>query len=336
MSVSKAVDLRSGNGSYDLGRRGLTVAEQTSVQAFSVTAENTSEQAEIEISVVVPFYNSEPYIDECAQALLAQKYPSASYEIIMVDNNSTDGSAAIIRTHPRIKLLAERKQGAYAARNRGVAAAQGKIIAFTDPDCVPASNWLAQIASAMKDPDTGILVGRHQPSARSLFLRMLEDYENEKNNYIFNSTIKDIYYGYTNNMAVRRALLDEIGPFKEMARGSDVILVRRCVDRYSCSVVRYCPNIRVRHLEIDSPEKYFRKQFVYGGSIQRYARVANARPITNRERILVFRKTVDNHQYSWPRSALLMGLLFIGFLYWVSGNITGALNSKRQVISGPA
>lgn len=251
----------------------------------------------------------------------------------MVDNNSTDGSAAIIRKHPRIKLLAEQKPGAYAARNRGVAAANGKIIAFTDSDCVPASDWLDEIASAMADPETRIVIGRHQPAGHSLFLRMLEDYENEKNNYIFNSAIKGIYYGYTNNMAVRRALLDEIGPFEEMARGSDVILVRRCVDRYSCAVVRYCPNIRVRHMEIDSPEKYFRKLFVYGGSIQRYASVANARPITNWERFLIFRKTVDNHKYSWPRSALLMGLLSIGFLYWVFGGISGTLNSRRQVIS---
>jgi glycosyltransferase involved in cell wall biosynthesis len=254
----------------------------------------------------------------------------------MVDNNSTDGSAAIIRKHPPIKLLSEQKQGAYAARNRGVAAASGKIIAFTDADCVPASNWLDEIASAMKDPGARIIIGRHEPAGRSLFLRMLEDYENEKNNYIFNSAIKDIYYGYTNNMAVRKALLDEIGPFNEMARGSDVIFVRRCVDGYSCDVVRYCPNIRVRHLEIDSPEKYFRKKFVYGGSIQRYGGVANARPITNRERFLVFRKTVQSQKYSWTRSTLLFGLLFIGFLYWVFGSISGALNSRRQVISGGA
>jgi glycosyltransferase involved in cell wall biosynthesis len=293
-------------------------------------------QTGIEISVVVPFYNSEPYLERCVRALLAQNYPPTSYEIIMVDNNSTDRSSQIVRNYPRVKLLAERKQGAYAARNRGVAAAQGKVIAFTDPDCVPASNWLDEIASAMTEPGSRIVIGRHEPARRSLFLHLLEDYENEKNNFIFNSTIKGIYYGYTNNMAVRRSLLDEIGPFQEMDRGSDVVLVRRCVDRYSCDAVRYCPDMRVRHLEIDSPEKYFRKQFIYGGSIQRYASIANARAITNWERMLVFRKTVDNHKYSWPRSALLMGLLCIGFVYWVSGNITGALNSRRELMSGRA
>jgi glycosyltransferase involved in cell wall biosynthesis len=251
----------------------------------------------------------------------------------MVDNNSTDRSAAIVGKYPRIKLLAEPKQGAYAARNRGVAAAKGNIIAFTDPDCVPAVDWLERIASEMTNPDTRIVIGRHEPAGRSLVLDMLEDYENEKNNYIFNSTIKRIYYGYTNNMACRRSLLDELGPFQEMARGSDVVLVRRCVDKYSCTVVRYCPDIRVRHLEIDSPEKYFRKLFVYGGSIQRYGSIANARPITNRERFLVFRQTVRSQKYSWRRSTLLFGLLLIGLVYWAFGGISGTLHSRRQVMS---
>ncbi len=52
---------------------------------------------------------------------------------------------------------------------------------------------------------------------------MLEDYEREKNNYIFNSRIESVYYGYTNNMAIRRALFDELGRFVELPRGSDVM-----------------------------------------------------------------------------------------------------------------
>jgi hypothetical protein len=55
------------------------------------------------ISVVVPFYNSQRYIEHCIQALLEQTYPSQLYEVIMVDNNSTDGSSAIVRKYPGIK-----------------------------------------------------------------------------------------------------------------------------------------------------------------------------------------------------------------------------------------
>ena len=106
------------------------------------------EPAGIDISVVVPFYNAARYIEDCIKALLAQTYSSTRYEIIMVDNNSIDGSAELVRKYSSIRLLVEPKQGSYAARNRGVAAANGTIIAFTDADCVPAADWLEQIAAS--------------------------------------------------------------------------------------------------------------------------------------------------------------------------------------------
>src|SRR5262249_3385794 len=99
-----------------------------------------------EISVIVPFYNAERYIQDCIRGLLAQNFPENAYEIIMVDNNSTDASTSIVKQQPHITLLTEQKQGAYAARNRGLTAARGSVIAFTDPDCVPDPHWLQQIA----------------------------------------------------------------------------------------------------------------------------------------------------------------------------------------------
>lgn len=299
---------------------------QTDVQQQGVDVEQTT----IRISVVVPFYNSQRYIEDCIQALLAQTYSSRLYEVIMVDNNSTDGSAAVVRKYPRIKLLSEQKQGAYAARNRGVAASQGKIIAFTDPDCVPSSDWLKQIDAAMRHSAARIVVGTHDSAIDSPMLRVLEDYEHEKNNYIFSSPIKTVYYGYTNNMAVQKTLFSELGPFVEIPRGSDVVFVRRCVDRHSCDSVWYSRTVRVRHLEIDSARSYFQKLFIYGRSMRRYGDIANARPINSWERFIVFRNTVKTQEYSWTRSALLLGLLFIGLLYWISGGISAALFSKNE------
>lgn len=102
------------------------------------------------------------------------------YEIIMVDNNSTDSSVELVRKYPRIKLLSEQRQGSYAARNRGVAASKGTIIAFTDSDCVPSRNWLKEIESTMADSNVDIVIGSHQLGGDSLLLSMLEEYENEK------------------------------------------------------------------------------------------------------------------------------------------------------------
>jgi len=117
------------------------------------------EQPEIDISVVVPFYNAGRYIERCIKGLLAQSYPSTRYEIIMIDNNSTDGSAELVRKYSPIRLLVEPKQGSYAARNRGAAAAKRAIIAFTDADCVPAADWLERIVASMRVPWAELVQG---------------------------------------------------------------------------------------------------------------------------------------------------------------------------------
>src|SRR5262245_52136328 len=246
----------------------------------------------IRISIVIPFHNSEKYITECIEKLLSQNYPVEHYEIMMVDNNSTDLSADIVGRYTHVKLVSEKKQGAYAARNRAVREAQGGIIAFTDADCAASCNWLQEIESAMGDPQVGIAIGSYQLASDSFFLSLLEDYENEKNNYIFNSEIKELYYGYARNMIVRRSLFSELGLFVERNRGSDVIFVQKCIDRYSCAAVRYFPQVQVRHLEIETPSQYFHKVFIYGSSSQRYAQIVGTRPLTIRERFLVFRRTV--------------------------------------------
>lgn len=287
----------------------------------------------IHISIVVPIHNSERYIADCVKSLLSQEYPAENYEIIMVDNNSIDASAEIVRRYPRVKLVSEDKQGAYAARNRGLRDAMGGIIAFTDSDCVPSSDWLKEIELAMSDPAVGIAVGSHGLDRNSFFLSMLEDYENEKNNYIFNSEIKDLYYGYTRNMAIRKKLFDEIGLFIERARGADVVFVRRCVDRYSCDVVHYSPKVQVRHMEIDKLSKYFQKISIYGNSSQQYRQIVHARPLTLWERFLVYRRTVKSLGYSWIKSVFLLSLLFVCYVYWVSGSISSSWSFKQNVIS---
>ena len=276
------------------------------------------------ISVVVPFYNSERYIARCIEALLNQDYPEERYEIIFINNNSGDSSASIARRFPRIKLIDEQKRGSYAARNRGMAEAKGEIIAFTDSDCIPAADWLREIESAIDDSGAGIAIGNYQLARDSYFLSMMEDYENEKNNYIFTSGIKELYYGYTRNMAVRKGLFDEMGEFVERARGSDVIFIRRCVDKYSCQIARYCPQMRVRHLEIDSLHKYFRKTFTYGKSSKKYSQIVSARALNNRERIKIFRKTAQNRNYSLLKTCCFLSLLAGAFLYWFVGRISDA------------
>jgi glycosyltransferase involved in cell wall biosynthesis len=283
----------------------------------------------MDFSVIVPFYNSAAYIEACATALLSQRYPADRYEIIFVDNGSTDRSQDIVQRYPRIRVLSESKRGSYAARNRGAAASSGKIIAFTDADCTPAKDWLQTMATAMEDPGIQIVLGRiSMPGSGALAL--LSAYEDERAKYIFSTTTPELYYGYTNNMAVRRAAFDTVGPFCEIARGGDVILVRRAVDVCTVNAVRYTPQALVRHLEIAGPSAWVRKMFIYGRTTRKYRPITPTRCMTATERLEVFLHTVRRHQYSRAKRILLFILLSLGVGAYLLGRWTTVGPQMKQ------
>jgi glycosyltransferase involved in cell wall biosynthesis len=129
-------------------------------------------------SVIVPVWNRELQIKLCLTALMHQDYPSDLYEIIVVDNGSTDGTLAAIRSFPRVRLLQASDPGSYSARNIGIAAATGEYLAFTDSDCLPATDWLSAAAVAIKQhPEVAIYGGAIELFASERDLRVCHIYE---------------------------------------------------------------------------------------------------------------------------------------------------------------
>src|SRR5690606_29134924 len=173
-----------------------------------------------------------------------------AFEVLVVDNNSTDGSADIAKRHPRARVRHEPEQGAYAARNCALEVARGEVLAFTDPDCIADPDWLEQMEAGLADPGALILVGPADAAGAARSLRLLSLYERHKDAFVLGSTDTTAYYGHTNNMAVRREVFEALGPFERRQRGGDTILVQRAADRFGPASVRYHPLMRARHLEI--------------------------------------------------------------------------------------
>jgi glycosyltransferase involved in cell wall biosynthesis len=280
------------------------------------------------VSVIVPFYNSEAYIRRCVEGLLAQCYPAAAFEILLVDNDSSDTSARIVRQYPSIKLLFEGKQGAYAARNRGCREAKGETIAFTDADCIPRPDWLQKLTEPLAEPEVRIVLGSHEYARDSRALSMLAAYENEKYAYAFQCGDPRILYGHANNMAVRRSLLSELGPFSEKLRGSDTSYIRLCVETHGYGSVVYAPQARVRHLEIDGIKVYYRKRFAYAQSQDRYGHISYAKPLNLAQRMAVYRRTVESLGYNPLQAAVLLMLLVPGMACWTAGRLVGAFGRQ--------
>jgi glycosyltransferase involved in cell wall biosynthesis len=274
-----------------------------------------------DVTVVVPFRNAERHVGRCLRALEGQLPFGGTCEIVMIDDGSTDGSAGVVAGFPRARLLSQERRGAYAARNRGVAASSGATIAFTDADCEPRPDWLRQIVEEMSDPSVAVVVGARRPAGRSSLLSLIAAYERAKDEFVFASPIADLYYGSGNNMAVRREVFDRLGPFSERRRGSDTLFVRRVVDALSPDAVRFLPELRVDHLEIATVRDYYRKLYVYGRSFRRFAPLGHVRPLTNRDRLRVWRTTVESRPPG--DAAALLGALAIGVLFWWAGSLSG-------------
>lgn len=105
------------------------------------------------ISVVIPACNEEECISRCLSSVLNLNYPSEQYEVILVNNNSSDKTREIVRRDfPTVRLIDEPRQGIVFARMRGATEARGEIIVCTDADCTVPTDWLTKIAATYVDP----------------------------------------------------------------------------------------------------------------------------------------------------------------------------------------
>ena len=109
------------------------------------------------ISIVIPVRNGARALDACLQAACAAALPD--HEVVVVDDGSTDESAAIAARHPCRLVRLEGRRGASAARNAGAAAARGDILFFTDADCILGPQTLPRAAAALDAAGPRAVVG---------------------------------------------------------------------------------------------------------------------------------------------------------------------------------
>ncbi|MDD2890040.1 MAG: glycosyltransferase family A protein [bacterium] len=109
------------------------------------------------ISVVVAAYNSKDLLKDSLQSLITQNFDKKNYEIIVVDDGSKDGTSTFleefIKDKTNIRYVKQKNKGVASARNTGIKLSKGKIVAFTDQDCLADKNWLKEIAKSFLDKE---------------------------------------------------------------------------------------------------------------------------------------------------------------------------------------
>jgi glycosyltransferase involved in cell wall biosynthesis len=180
------------------------------------------------LSVVVPVYNGAETISMCLESLLNQTYPAEKYEIIVVENGSTDGTGQVVKRYP-VRLFQSKERGPASARNLGVAESRADIIAFTDADCVADPNWLSELVRPYADPEVGGVCGAilaYEHPDRTL-VELFSDKHSPLVNYI-SGEHEFFPHLYTANASYRHCLLRDIGGFNpRLLTAEDVDLAWR-------------------------------------------------------------------------------------------------------------
>jgi GT2 family glycosyltransferase len=198
----------------------------------------------VKVAVVVPVLNGRDKVRECVTACLAQTRPPD--ELFVIDNGSTDHTADVARA-AGATVICEPVRSSFRARNRGWEAASADVIAFTDVDCVPRPNWLADLTEPFVDPSVAAVGGDIiQAELTSAAQRWMV--ERRFLDQGFNQCAWFLPYFATANAAYRRSTLEAIGGFDEayVVSGGDTDLTWRVQELAGGRVV-YRPEAAVDH-----------------------------------------------------------------------------------------
>lgn len=219
------------------------------------------------VSVVVPVYNDPDGIRTTLESLVTQTVSPARYEVIVVDNGSTDDTRAVARSfsatydHVRLEIEAD-VQGSYAARNRGIEAARGDVLAFVDADMSVDPDWLRRAISAMDENEADYLA-----CAVHLFApgddESLAGKYNRLTDLRVGRFVRERQFAPTCSLLVSRSLLDQVGSFDPRFRSSGDLEFGHRVDGAGREL-HYAPRVPMYHPARTTVRSLLRKSFRIG------------------------------------------------------------------------
>ena len=194
------------------------------------------------VSIIIPVFNADKYINRCLSALQDLDYPKDKYEILIIDNGSSDQTVDIVKKYP-VKLLIKIKCNISILRNWGANQAHGDIFAFIDADCVPQKDWLSQASTLLQLDNVGATGCWYAlPKDTTLVERtwdILTSIRREK--------IGTIDWVPSGNLIIRKEVFDQINGFDEfLITSEDVDICQRII---KAGLLIYShPIVAVEHL----------------------------------------------------------------------------------------
>lgn len=211
------------------------------------------------VSVIVPVFNDSKRLPLCLQALENQTYPKNSYEVIVIDNGSDESIEPIVTRFRQARVGFEVRPSSYAARNKGISLAQGEILAFTDADSIPFTDWIEKgVVHLLRSPRCGLVAGRIEISCKNPARpTVVELYESKM--YLLQKEYVEVgRFGATANLFTFREVFERVGPFDDNVKSSADAEWGQRVSSYGYRLM-YADDTCVRHPARDSFGQLYRR-----------------------------------------------------------------------------
>ena len=219
----------------------------------------------MKFSVIIPFKNSESTLSKCIQSITSQTYNQDDYEIICVDNASTDSSKDIIdkfiKRYPKlIKVITSNANTVSGVRNDGAAVAKGEFLAFLDSDCVAPTWWLIE---ALK------MVAKSYEVFGGGYVRDKDDYSWIKiwDNVMQIKESGNVKWLPAGNLFIKQSIFNTIAGFdRKLVTSEDIDICFRVI-RQGYNII-YNPKLDVLHLgEPKNLKEFFKKELWRGKGV---------------------------------------------------------------------
>lgn len=212
------------------------------------------------VSVVVCSYNGGTTLEQCLNSLLALDYPD--YEIIVVDDGSTDNTRSLLARFPSVRAIHQTNQGLSVARNVGLKAATGAIIAYTDSDCFADPDWLTHLVCQLQRSGAAAVGGPNLTPEDGRRAACVAAAPGQPTHVLESDQVAEHIPGC--NMAFRREALLAANGFDPVYRkaGDDVDLCWRL--QQAGHWITFAPGAFVWHHRRQTPRSYLRQQAGYG------------------------------------------------------------------------
>lgn len=235
-------------------------------------------------SVIVCCYNSASCVGPCIESVLAQKGINYPYEVIVIDDGSTDDTITVAQSYEQVRITRHtHNKGIPAARNTGLTAAKGDVLVFIDSDCIADPDWLKIICEPFSNAHVGAVGGKVLALTRltisqrymeatgygnparltrdgGIMVRLEGYFRSMTNPTVLDSKASEVATIYTANAAYRKTALLSIGTFDEKLKTSEDsdISTRLRSARWA---IYYMPHAIVKHRHYETLTKVLREPF---------------------------------------------------------------------------